>query len=56
MKIASTVVGYKPKALFNPEPDSIEKALILIDVKTKSFQEEFTDLQNGLELITKFVE
>ena len=53
----TTCLG-KPKPLFNPEPDSVEKALLLIDKSTraKPFETETIELENGLKLIEKILD
>jgi hypothetical protein len=51
-----TAIGYKPKPIFNVEPDCIERALILIDKHEASFETEISELQTGLELIEKILE
>jgi hypothetical protein len=52
--MTSTVLDAKP--LFNPKPDNIEYALMLIDECKKPFPEEINELQNGLELIQKLLD
>jgi hypothetical protein len=47
-------VGYKP--IFNPAPDFVEKALLLIDFKETSLEIETFELQEGLRLIGKILE
>ena len=55
--MASTIIiGYKPKPLFNPEPDFIELALQKIDKHETSLETESSELQTGLELIGKILE
>jgi hypothetical protein len=56
MKIASAVVGSNTKPLFNPQPDNIEKILLLISNITTPFPEEFSNLNLGLKLLGKMLQ
>jgi hypothetical protein len=44
------------KPLFNPQPDYIERALMLIDKHEKPFGIENNELTIGLELIGKILD